>query len=88
MDKLPGFTNIFRTEFSVINVDRLAAFPANSEVTPQTLVESGVVRDARKPVKILGRGEIERPLIVEAHRFSSSARRKIEAAGGSVTEIG
>ena len=88
LDKLPGFTNIFRTEFSVINVDRLAAFPANSEVTPQTLVESGVVRDARKPVKILGRGEIERPLVVEAHRFSGSARRKIEAAGGSVTEIG
>ena len=88
LDKLPGFTNIFRTEFSVINVDRLAAFPANSEVTPQTLVESGVVRDARKPVKILGRGEIECPLVVEAHRFSGSARRKIEAAGGSVREIG
>ena len=88
LDKLPGFTNIFRTEFSVINVDRLAAFPANSEVTPQTLVESGVVRDLRKPVKILGRGEIERPLVVEAHRFSGSAKRKIEAAGGSVREIG
>ena len=88
LDKLPGFTNIFRTEFSVINVDRLAAFPANSEITPRTLVESGVVRDARKPVKILGRGEIERPLVVEAHRFSDSARRKIEAAGGAVREIG
>ena len=88
LDKLPGFTNIFRTEFSVINVDRLAAFPPNSEVTPQTLVESGVVRDARKPVKVLGRGEIERPLVVEAHRFSGSARRKIEAAGGTVREIG
>lgn len=88
LDKLPGFTNIFRTEFTVINVDRLAAFPADSEVTPQTLVESGIVRDPRKPVKILGRGEIERPLIVEAHRFSGSARRKIEAAGGTVREIG
>jgi large subunit ribosomal protein L15 len=88
LDKLPGFTNIFRREFSVINVDRLAAFPANSEVTPQTLVENGAVRDLRKPVKILGRGEIERPLVVEAHRFSDSARRKIEAAGGSVREIG
>jgi large subunit ribosomal protein L15 len=87
LDKLPGFTNIFRTEFSVINVDRLAAFPANSEVTPQALVENGAVRDLRKPVKILGRGEIERPLVVEAHRFSDSARRKIEAAGGSVREI-
>ena len=88
LDKLPGFTNIFRREFSVINVDELAAFPANSEVTPQTLVESGVVRDLRKPVKILGRGDIERALVVEANRFSGSARRKIEAAGGSVREIG
>ena len=88
LDKLPGFTNIFRTEFSVINVDRLAAFPADSEVTPQTLVKSGIVRDPRKPVKILGRGEIDRPLVVEAHRFSGSARRKIEAAGGTVREIG
>ena len=88
LDKLPGFTNIFRTEYNVVNLDRLAAFPADSEVTPQTLVESGVIRDARKPVKVLGRGEIERPLIVEAHRFSGSARRKIEAAGGTVREIG
>ncbi len=88
LDKLPGFTNIFRREFSAINVDELAAFPANSEVTPQTLVESGVVRDLGKPVKILGRGDIEQPLVVEANRFSGSARRKIEAAGGSVREIG
>ena len=88
LDKLPGFTNIFRREFSAINVDELAAFPANSEVTPQTLVESGVVRDLRKPVKILGRGDIERALVVEANRFSGSARSKIEAAGGSVREIG
>ena len=88
LDKLPGFTNIFRTEFSVVNLDSLAAFPAGAEVTPQTLVESGVLRDARKPVKILGRGEIDRPLAVEAHRFSGSARRKIEAAGGAAREIG
>ncbi len=88
LDKLPGFTNIFRTEYNVVNLDRLAAFPADSEVTPQTLVESGVIRDARKPVKVLGRGEIELPLVVEAHRFSGSARRKIEAAGGTAREIG
>ena len=88
LDKLPGFTNIFRTEFSVVNLDSLAAFPAGAEVTPRTLVESGVLRDARRPVKILGRGEIDRPLAVEAHRFSGSARRKIEAAGGAAREIG
>jgi large subunit ribosomal protein L15 len=87
LDKLPGFTNIFRKEFTVINLDRLAKFPANSEVTPQVLLESGAVRDLRKPVKVLGRGEIDRPLVVEAHRFSGSARRKIEEAGGTVREI-
>lgn len=87
LDKLPGFTNIFRIEFSVVNLDSLAAFPAGAEVTPRTLVESGVLRDARRPVKILGRGEIDRPLAVEAHRFSGSARRKIEAAGGAAREI-
>jgi large subunit ribosomal protein L15 len=87
LDKLPGFTNIFRKEFTVINLDRLAKFPANSEVTPQVLLESGAVRDLRKPVKVLGRGEIDRPLVVEAHRFSGSARRKIEEVGGTVREI-
>ena len=87
LDKLPGFTNIFRKEFTVINLDRLAKFPANSEVTPQVLLESGAVRDLRKPVKVLGRGEIDRPLVVEANRFSGSARRKIEEAGGTVREI-
>ena len=83
-----GFTNIFRKEYNVVNLDRLARFPANSEVTPQLLVEAGVVKNLKKPVKVLGRGELEIPLVVEAHKFSSSARSKIEAAGGSVREIG
>ena len=83
-----GFTNIFRKEYNVVNLDRLARFPANSEVTPQLLVEAGVVKNLKKPVKVLGRGELEIPLVVEAHKFSGSARSKIEAAGGSVREIG
>ena len=85
---LRGFTNIFRTEYSVVNLDRLARFGANIEVTPQMLVDSGLVKKLNKPVKVLGRGELEVPLVVEAHKFSRSARSKIEAAGGSVREIG
>ena len=81
-----GFTNIFRTEYSVVNLDRLAGFSPGSEVTPQAMIAAGILKDLRKPVKVLGRGEIDSPLVVEAHRFSDSARRKIEAAGGSVRQ--
>ena len=83
---LRGFTNPFRKEFSVVNVDRLAGFPANSEVTPQAMVEAGFVKNLKRPVKVLGRGDLDFPLTVEAHSFSGSARRKIEAAGGNVKE--
>ena len=82
-----GFTNIFRREYTIVNLDRLARFPANSEVTPQTLVETGAVKDLKKPIKVLGRGELEVPLVVEAHKFSKAARERIEAAGGAVREI-
>ena len=85
---LRGFTNVFRKEYSVVNLDKLARFDAGSEVTPQSLVDSGLVKNLAKPVKVLGRGELEVPLTVEAHKFSDSARSKIEAAGGSVREIG
>ena len=83
-----GFTNIFRKEYRVVNLDRLAAFPAGSEVTPRTLADAGLVKDVKQPIKVLGRGELESALVVEAHRFSRSAREKIEAAGGTVREIG
>ena len=89
--KLPfirGFTNIFRVEYSVVNVEALSAFEANSEVTPEVLNDTGVVRNLNKPVKILGRGELDVPLAVTAHKFSASARQKIEAAGGSVRVSG
>lgn len=83
-----GFTNIFRREFAPVNLDRLAGLPSGSEVTPDTMVELGLLKNLKKPVKVLGRGELEVPLTVEAHRFSGSARTKIEAAGGTVREIG
>ncbi len=75
-----GFTNIFRVEYSVVNLDRLADF--DGEVTPQALIDHGLARSNR-PVKILGDGEVEKALKVSAHKFSKSARAKIEAAGGS-----
>lgn len=82
-----GFTNIWRVEYSVVNVDRLdERFEEGAEVTPATLAEAGLIKSPRKPVKILGRGEITKALVVKAHRFSAGAREKIEAAGGSVEE--
>jgi large subunit ribosomal protein L15 len=83
-----GFTNIWRVEYAVVNVDRLDdKFEAGAEVTPVALAEAGLVRSPWEPVKILGRGEITKALTVKAHRFSASAREKIEAAGGSVEEM-
>ena len=87
LPSMRGFTNIFRKQFTVVNLDRLARFPSNSEVTPQLMVEAGVVKNLKRPVKVLGRGEMDSPMVVEAHSFSGSARRKIEAAGGSVREV-
>lgn len=82
-----GFTNIFRTEYVPVNIDRLSVFHPETEVTMQQLVDAGIVKSLRRPVKILGRGELGHALIVEAHRFSAAARRKIEAAGGRIKEI-
>jgi len=75
-----GFTNIFRKEFTYVNVARLAQI-GESEITPELLVAKGVVRTGL-PVKVLGNGEVEQALTVSAHKFSAGARRKIEAAGG------
>ena len=82
-----GFTNIFRVDYVPINLYRLEAFAADSEVSPDTLAEAGMLKSPDLPVAILGQGEIDRPLVVKAHRFSASARAKIEEAGGSVEEL-
>ena len=83
-----GFTNIFRREYATVNLDQLGGIASDTEVTPSLLVERGVLKNLKKPVKILGRGEVDVPLTVEAHRFSKSAKAKIEAAGGTVREAG
>jgi large subunit ribosomal protein L15 len=82
-----GLTNKFRQEYHIVNLDQLAMFPADTEITPDMLVEAGFIRDLNEPVKILGRGELGIALTVSAQRFSNSARDKIEAAGGRVEEI-
>ncbi len=79
-----GFTNIFRREFAVVNLDRLATL--DGEVTPESLVEAGFVRSGM-PVKVLGGGELDKALKVSAHKFSKSAREKIEGAGGTCEVI-
>lgn len=85
---LRGFTNPSRVEYSVVNVKSLTRFEPGTEVTPEKLAESGLIKSATKPVKILGTGTLDRPLVVKAQRFSASAREKIIAAGGSVVELG
>ena len=86
LPKLRGFKNPFKTTFQVVNVADIAAlFPQGGTVTVEDLVARGAVRK-NQPVKVLGEGEIDVKVDVTATRFSSSARAKIEAAGGSATE--
>ncbi len=82
-----GFTPINRIEYTVINLDKLASFKANEEVTPESLVAAKVIRNAKKPVKILGEGDVKVPLKIRVHKVSDSARAKIEKAGGSIELI-
>ncbi len=82
-----GFKNIFKVEYVPVNLYRLESFAANEEVSPETLAAAGIIKSAALPVAILGDGEMDRPLTVKAHRFSASARAKIEDAGGSTEEL-
>lgn len=83
-----GFHNPFRVEYHVVNLDTLErVFDSGASVTPELLRERGVVRAASGPIKILGRGEIAKPLTVRAHKFSGAASEKIAAAGGAAVVI-
>ncbi len=79
-----GFTNIFKTEYNIVNVDKLDVFPPGSEVNPEGLLKAGLIKSLARPVKILGNGDIHHPVLVKANRFSSAAERKIVAAGGRI----
>ena len=90
MRRLPrkrGFTNRFRVEFTPVNLRDLSRFDDGAEVTPEILKDVGLVSTLRIPVKVLGTGEISKKLDVTAHKFSKSAREKIEAAGGTATAL-
>jgi large subunit ribosomal protein L15 len=83
-----GFTNIFRKQYAIVNVDTLNRFPDDTVVTPRLLKSVGIIKKLRDGVKVLGNGELEKSLTVKAHRFSKSAVNKIENAGGKAEEIG
>lgn len=82
-----GFTNIFKTKYTLVNLKRLQIFEEGVEVTPQRLLEAGLVPSLKNPIKILGEGELKHSLVVKANRFSQTAKKKIEASGGRVEEI-
>ena len=82
-----GFTNIFRIEYNVVNTGTLNMFESGSEVDPEKMAVAGVVSSLRRPIKILAEGDINHPLVVKAHRFSTAAKTRIEAAGGKVEEV-
>jgi len=82
-----GFTNLFRTIFRTVNVDRLSEFEAGSVVDADAMQHAGLLRKGSRPVKVLGNGEIGVALTVRAHGFTKSAARKIEAAGGTAEVV-
>ena len=79
-----GFVNIFKTNYSIVNVRDLNVFDSGTEVTLELLSAMGLVKSLRYPVKILGDGEVHHRLIVRAHKFSASAKKKIEEVGGRI----
>jgi large subunit ribosomal protein L15 len=81
-----GFTNFARKEYAIVNLDALNRFADGTEVTPELLIETGVVSNERAGIKILAKGTLEKKLTVKAHKFSSAAKEAIEAAGGN-TEV-
>lgn len=87
LPKLRGFTNPFRTEYQVVNLDKIEAlFPEGGDISVDALVERGAVRKGHL-VKVLGEGDLTVAVNISAHRFSGSAKSKIEAAGGTATQL-
>jgi large subunit ribosomal protein L15 len=81
-----GFTNINRKEYAIVNLDALNRFEEGTEITPELLIEIGLVSNEKAGIKILAKGNIEKKLTVKAHKFSSAAKEAIEAVGGT-TEV-
>ena len=88
LPSLRGFTNIFKTQYHAVNLDTiLKMYPNGGDVSPGTLVETGVLKDQKLPLKVLGRGEINVNLKVSAHKFTKSAKQKNETAVGTIQVI-
>ena len=82
-----GFINIFRKQFSIINIKDLSRFEANSNLDTEALKEAGLIKKMRDGIKLLGNGDISHPLVIKVHKASKTAKEKIEAAGGKVELI-
>jgi len=82
-----GFTSMFRKEYSIVKLGALSMFEADSEVTPEILLDAGILKSLKLPVKILADGDIKHPLTVKADKFSAAAKAKLEAAGGKAVEV-
>ncbi|MCL6518637.1 MAG: 50S ribosomal protein L15 [Armatimonadetes bacterium] len=80
-----GFTNIFKKEYAIVNLDQLAKLSEDT-ITPELLLEKGIIKDLKDGVRVLGRGDIDRAITVRAHHFSKTAEEKIKAKGGT-TEV-
>ncbi|MDI6828208.1 MAG: 50S ribosomal protein L15 [Armatimonadota bacterium] len=80
-----GFTNIFKKEYAIVNLDQLAKL-SEDIITPELLLEKGIIKDLKDGVRVLGRGDIDRAITVRAHHFSKTAEEKIKAKGGT-TEV-
>ena len=81
-----GFTNIFKKEYAIINLDTLDAMKDDAVITPELLIEKGVIKNRKDGLKVLASGSIQRPVTIKANAFSTAAAAKIEAAGGK-TEV-
>ena len=82
-----GFTNVFRKEYSIVNLKSLGDMIVSGTITPQALVDVGLIKRKSLPIKILGNGNVKKAIVVQAHKFSKSAEAKIVAAGGRVEVI-
>jgi len=88
MPKKKGFNPPFRQDYAIVNLTGLEErFQGGDEINPERMAAVGLIRDLRKPVKVLGDGDISKPLTVDAHRFSAGAREKLTLAGGSAREL-
>jgi len=83
-----GFVNPTRTEYAIVNLKSFEKWSGDGVVTPQAMVDAGLVKRKNRPVKILGDGELKKALVIQAHKFTKSAQTKIQAAGGRIEVIG